>query len=75
MVQSLLKHTSLPVDCHLMIEDPDRWAPGFAEAGARNVTIHAEAVKAPVRTLREIRLRRGARRAGRQPGHGGGAVR
>jgi pentose-5-phosphate-3-epimerase len=60
VVQSLLKHTSLPVDCHLMIEDPDQWAPGYAEAGARNVTIHAEAVRAPVRTLREIR-RAGAR--------------
>jgi ribulose-phosphate 3-epimerase len=55
VVESLLKHVSLPVDCHLMIEDPDRWAPGYAEAGARNVTIHAEAVKAPVRTLRAIR--------------------
>jgi ribulose-phosphate 3-epimerase len=38
-----------------MIEDPDRWAPQYAEAGARNVTIHAEAVRAPVRTLRAIR--------------------
>ncbi|HEY1674496.1 MAG TPA: ribulose-phosphate 3-epimerase [Streptosporangiaceae bacterium] len=55
VVQSLLKHTSLPIDCHLMIENPDQWAPGYAEAGARNVTIHAEAAKAPVRTLREIR--------------------
>ena len=55
VVESLLKHVSLPVDCHLMIEDPDRWAPGYAEAGARNVTVHAEAVKAPVRTLRAIR--------------------
>jgi ribulose-phosphate 3-epimerase len=55
IVQSLLKHVSLPVDCHLMIEDPDQWAPGYAEAGARNVTIHAEAATAPVRTLREIR--------------------
>src|SRR4030088_3315927 len=55
VVESLLKHVSLPVDCHLMIEDPARWAPGYAEAGARNVTIHAEAVKAPVRTLRAIR--------------------
>ena len=51
VVQSLLKHTTLPVDCHLMIEDPDRWAPAYAEAGARNVTIHAEVVKAPVRTF------------------------
>jgi ribulose-phosphate 3-epimerase len=55
VVESLLKHTSLPVDCHLMIDDPDQWAPSYAEAGAGNVTIHAEAVKAPVRTLREIR--------------------
>jgi ribulose-phosphate 3-epimerase len=55
VVQSLLKHTSLPVDCHLMIEDPDQWAPSYAEAGAGNVTIHAEATRAPVRTLREIR--------------------
>src|SRR5215468_2723373 len=55
VVQSLLKHATLPVDCHLMIEDPDRWAPAYAEAGARNVTIHAEAAQAPVRTLRAIR--------------------
>src|SRR5882757_9934143 len=52
VVESLLKHISLPVDCHLMIEDPDRWAPPYAEAGARNVTIHAEAARVPVRTLR-----------------------
>jgi len=43
VVQSLLKHTSLPVDCHLMIEDPDRWAPGYAEAGARLVHLCGEA--------------------------------
>ena len=55
VVESLLKHTSLRLDCHLMITDPDRWAPGYAEAGAGNVTIHAEAVRAPVKTLRTIR--------------------
>ena len=55
VVEALLKHASLPLDCHLMIEDPDRWAPPFAEAGARNVTVHAEAAHAPVRTLRAIR--------------------
>ena len=38
-----------------MIEDPDRWAPQYAEAGAKNVTVHAEAASAPVRTLRAIR--------------------
>ena len=55
VVQALLKHANLPVDCHLMIEDPDRYAPAYAEAGAASVTIHAEAAKAPVRTLRAIR--------------------
>ena len=55
LVKSLRKVTALPLDCHLMIEDPDRWAPGYAEAGARNVTIHAEAASAPIRTLRAIR--------------------
>ncbi|MFO7252842.1 MAG: ribulose-phosphate 3-epimerase [Actinomycetes bacterium] len=55
VVESLLKATQLPLDCHLMIEDPDRWAVQYAEAGAGSVTIHAEAAKAPVRTLRQIR--------------------
>jgi len=41
VVESLLKHTELPLDCHLMIAEPDRWATGYAEAGARNVTVHA----------------------------------
>src|SRR5881227_500307 len=52
VVEALLKHTSLPIDCHLMIEDPDRWAPSYAEAGARNVTFHVEAAHAPVRLAR-----------------------
>jgi ribulose-phosphate 3-epimerase len=55
VVEALRKHARLPLDCHLMIEEPDRWAPGYAEAGAGNVTIHAEAASAPVRTLRAIR--------------------
>src|SRR5579859_6429080 len=55
VVEALLKHALLPIDCHLMIEDPDRHAPAYAEAGAGSVTIHAEAAKAPVRTLRAIR--------------------
>jgi ribulose-phosphate 3-epimerase len=55
VVESLLKHTGLPLDCHLMISEPDRWAAGYAEAGARNVTVHAEALQSPVRTLRLIR--------------------
>ena len=60
VVEALLKHTALPLDCHLMISDPDRWAPDYAAAGAQNVTIHAEAATMPVRTLRAIRAQ-GAR--------------
>src|ERR1700744_2167170 len=67
-VQSLPKHTSLPVDCHLMIDNPDQWAPSYAEAGAGNVTVHAEAVKAPVRTLREIRSAGARARLALNPG-------
>ena len=55
IVESLLKATEIPVDCHLMIEDPERWAVGYAEAGAGSVTIHAEASAAPVRTARALR--------------------
>ncbi len=60
VVDSLLKITEKPLDIHLMIDDPDRWAPGYAEAGARSVSFHAEAVKAPVRLARELRAQ-GAR--------------
>src|SRR5881397_185063 len=55
VVEALLKHSPLPIDCHLMIEDPDRWAPAYAEAGARNVTFHAEAARAPLRLARALR--------------------
>jgi ribulose-phosphate 3-epimerase len=55
VVEALLKYSALPLDCHLMIEDPDRWAPRYAEVGAGSVTIHVEAAKAPIRTLRTIR--------------------
>ncbi|WP_326600147.1 ribulose-phosphate 3-epimerase [Streptomyces sp. NBC_01803] len=60
VVEALGKATDTPLDCHLMIEDPDRWAPAYAEAGAGSVTFHAEAAAAPVRLAREIRAR-GAR--------------
>nr|MDT0664276.1 ribulose-phosphate 3-epimerase [Micromonospora sp. DSM 115978] len=43
-VDALRRATDIPLDCHLMISDPDRWAAGYAERGAANVTIHAEAV-------------------------------
>jgi ribulose-phosphate 3-epimerase len=55
VVERLVQVSPVPVDTHLMIEDPDRWAPGFAEAGAQSVTFHAEAATAPVRLARELR--------------------
>ncbi len=55
VVQSLLQATDIPLDCHLMIEDPARWAPPYAEAGAHNVTFHAEATDDPVAVARDIR--------------------
>lgn len=55
VVKSLYRATGLPLDCHLMIDDPDRWAPGYAEAGASNVTFHVEAAADPIQTARAIR--------------------
>ncbi|MFV2098861.1 ribulose-phosphate 3-epimerase [Micromonospora sp. LOL_014] len=55
VVQSLLPATSLPFDVHLMITDPRRWAPGYADAGAYNVTFHAEACDDPVALAKELR--------------------
>jgi len=62
VVESLARAASQPLDCHLMIEDPARWASADVEAGARSVTFHAEAVRAPVRLARELRA--GGARAG-----------
>ncbi|KNC19092.1 ribulose-phosphate 3-epimerase [Arthrobacter sp. RIT-PI-e] len=62
IVQRLQQVSPLPLDVHLMIEDADRWAPQYAEAGAASVTFHAEAAAAPVKLAREIRAA-GARAA------------
>ncbi|RAS62345.1 ribulose-5-phosphate 3-epimerase [Lentzea atacamensis] len=55
VVKSLLKVTDIPIDCHLMIDDPDRWAIGYAEAGAYNVTVHVEAADDPVALAKNLR--------------------
>ncbi|MEU4807280.1 ribulose-phosphate 3-epimerase [Actinosynnema sp. NPDC023587] len=55
VVKSLLRATDIPLDCHLMIDDPDRWATGYAEAGAHNVTVHVEAAADPVRLAKDLR--------------------
>lgn len=54
VVEAVVAQDVVPVDCHLMIEDPDRWAPGYAEAGAQSVTFHAEAAAAPIRLANEL---------------------
>ncbi|WP_291050156.1 ribulose-phosphate 3-epimerase [Herbiconiux sp.] len=60
VVERLVAGSPLPLDVHLMIEDPARWAPGYAEAGAYSVTFHAEAAGRPADVARSIRDR-GAR--------------
>jgi ribulose-phosphate 3-epimerase len=55
MVEALAAASELPVDAHLMIEEADRHALAYVEAGARSVTFHVEAARAPVRLAREIR--------------------
>ncbi|MEZ5094224.1 ribulose-phosphate 3-epimerase [Nocardioides sp.] len=55
MVEALARVTEQPLDAHLMIENPDREAPAYVEAGCRSVTFHVEASGAPVRLAREIR--------------------
>jgi ribulose-phosphate 3-epimerase len=62
VVERLQQVTPKPLDVHLMIDDPDRWAPGYAEAGAFSVTFHAEAAHNAVtlaRRLRQIGARAG----------------
>ena len=60
IVESLIGKISLPIDCHLMISDADRWAPGYAEAGAQSVTFHVEAAANPLQVAKDIRAQ-GAR--------------
>lgn len=55
VVESLLRRIDVPADCHLMIEDPDRWAPAYAEAGAASVTFHVEAARDPRALCRALR--------------------
>lgn len=55
MVQRMQQITPKPLDIHLMIENPELWAAGYAEAGAFGVTFHAEASSDPVALARRLR--------------------
>lgn len=54
VVQRICQVSPIPVDVHLMIEDPDRWAPEFARCGADSVTFHMGATHAPIRLARQL---------------------
>jgi ribulose-phosphate 3-epimerase len=55
VVESLARVSALPLDAHLMIEDPTRWAPRYIEAGASSATFHVEASADPRATIAAIR--------------------
>src|SRR5688500_17268475 len=55
VVEASLTVTDIPMDCHLMIDDQDRWAIEYAEAGAYNVTVHAEAADDPVKLAANLK--------------------
>jgi ribulose-phosphate 3-epimerase len=55
VVERIRAVSPIPLDAHLMIEDPDTWAPVYAEIGCASVTFHLEAATAPVRLARELR--------------------
>jgi ribulose-phosphate 3-epimerase len=57
MVQRIQETSPVPLDVHLMISDPDRWAPGYAELGVFSVTFHLEAAHDPVALARALRER------------------
>lgn len=55
LVESLQDHTSLPLDCHLMVNRPEDWIEPFARAGADVITVHAEATVHLDRLIHRIR--------------------
>jgi len=55
VIESVRKRTRLPLDVHLMIEEPERWIETYVRAGADWLTVHAEACPHLERTLSQIR--------------------
>lgn len=55
VVESLSRVSTLPLDAHLMIENPEKWGPAYAEAGAKSVTFHVEAADDPRQAITAIR--------------------
>lgn len=57
MIRAIKKHTSLPLDVHLMVDKPERYIDDFVNAGASIITIHAEATTHIQRVLQYIRAK------------------
>jgi ribulose-phosphate 3-epimerase len=57
VVKAIRKHTDLPLDCHLMIENAERWVDAFADAGANWISVHVEALPHLQRTVAHLRQR------------------
>jgi ribulose-phosphate 3-epimerase len=57
VVKAIKKVTNLPLDVHLMIENPEKHIDSFIDAGADNLTVHLEATRHPERLLSQIRSR------------------
>jgi ribulose-phosphate 3-epimerase len=55
IVKTIRKYTKLPLTCHLMVTQPERWISTFADAGADLLTVHCEATHQLIRTLEEIK--------------------
>jgi ribulose-phosphate 3-epimerase len=55
IVERLAQVSPIPLDVHLMIENPDKWAIGYAQAGAASVTFHLEAASEPISLARKLR--------------------
>ena len=55
MTEAVKRNTSLPVDVHLMISEPERWIDKYVAAGANNVSFHVEATDDPVAIALELR--------------------
>jgi ribulose-phosphate 3-epimerase len=54
-VEALKRNTKLPLDVHLMIENPEAHVKSFAEAGATNITVHVEACRDVRKVIRQIK--------------------
>lgn len=68
VVKSVIDNTTLRADVHLMIDDPDRWAPHYAEVGAFSVSFHIEAARDPISVAKNIRSHGARASVGFKPG-------